>query len=239
MEVRLDVPIHELTDEEFVHTYGRLVPYAIHSRFGAALEAINFNTGLEFDDLNQIGTIGLLKARKRFEPDRGLKFSTYAIPLILGEISIALRDTNKIKVPRLVHEIRNKVVKHNLENKSAAEVAEVLGIEEHLADKALQLRKGVDSLNKPIPGAEYLEFGHTIPDDSNFEGDLLNAEILREFFATLTDRERQIWYLYNKEELGQTEIAELVGVSQVTVSRTLRAIECKADMFGKHYRLQT
>lgn len=237
MAIRPDLPVHELSDTDFHDTYERLVYSTIHKRYGNAMKQIYHNTGLEREDLEQLGKIGLVKARDKFKPELGYMFSTYAVPMIIGEVQRALRDGNKIKVSRSVHELKQKIVSFGLVDKPALDIAIQLEVSEEEVEFALgytpsYLHFSSLSVNNHGDGKD-VTFEENIHDTFELDTYVANNDVVNNFLNTLDDREREIWYLYNIEELGQVEIGEKVGVSQVQISRLLKAINLKAVEYGK------
>lgn len=237
-----DVPIKELSEDDFIKAYSRLVHHTVWSSFRNIIPKINSNTGLDIDDLAQLGMIGLVKARKRFDASLGLKFSTYAVPLIWGEIQRAMREGNKIKVTRTILDVRHKILREGILSETPDHIAKVLDIPLSLAKEALAYNPSYDSLNRPLNTSDSytLELGDVILDKSeSFTYGVERNEIVDDFLSTLKDNERHIWYLYNKRELGQAEVAQEVGLSQAQISRTLRKINLKAEAYGKRKGLHS
>ena len=176
------------------------------------------------DDLFQIGCIGLMKAIDNFDTSVGVKFSTYAVPMILGEIKRFLRDDGKIKVSRqLKNEMKTlKSLQQGYYNKNGKSpkisyLAEKMGIsKEHVMEilGAIDSMANIESLdNEFIP--EGMHGGYYVDEEQQ------NVEMidLKEAIGSLGDRERQIIVLRYFKDMTQQQIAGVLGISQVQVSR--------------------
>lgn len=185
------------------------------------------NRGESMDDLFQVGVIGLIKAIDNFNLDLDVKFSTYAVPMCIGEIRRYLRDDALIRVSRSMKDTAYKAmqVKERLTNKnqkepSVEEIAKELGLKK--ADVVLALEAIVDpvSLYEPV----YNDGGDTIfvmdqVGDSNTDSDWIDEIMIKDEISKLGDRERNIMYLRFMQGKTQMEVAEEVGISQAQVSR--------------------
>ncbi len=191
------------------------------------------NRGYDLDDIFQIGCIGILKAIKNFDLSYDVRFSTYAVPLIMGEIKRFLRDDGIIKVSRRLKEIaqKAKITKEILEkelNREAklSEIAERIG--ELPSDLAVALEANV------APESLYREFndgdksgGYLIDKIANnidTEEEILDKISLSEAIKALDERERKIIMLRYFRGKTQSEIASVIGISQVQVSRLEKKI---------------
>ena len=183
-----------------------------------------YGRGVEADDLFQIGSIGLLKAIDKFDLAYDVKFSTYAVPMILGEIKRFLRDDGKIKVSRqLKNEMKTlKSLQQGYYNKNGKSpkisyLAEKMGIsKEHVMEilGAIDSMANIESLdNEFIP--EGMHGGYYVDEEQQ------NVEMidLKEAIGSLGDRERQIIVLRYFKDMTQQQIAGVLGISQVQVSR--------------------
>jgi RNA polymerase sigma-B factor len=193
------------------------------------------NPAESFDDILQVACLSLLKAIDRFDPTFGVAFSSYAVPSIIGEIKRHYRDhTWAIRVPRDLKELALRIerVSRELGNDlqrapTAAEVGARLGIsvEEVLAGRTAAVAYRPDSLHAPRGGGDGQQtlgqsIGHSDPGFARAE----DREALRDLMDALTARERLILTLRFDRDLTQSEIAERMGLSQMTVSRALRQI---------------
>ncbi|WP_317853711.1 sigma-70 family RNA polymerase sigma factor [Chakrabartyella piscis] len=186
--------------------------------------------GVESEDLYQIGNIGLLKCIERFDFSYDVKFSTYAVPMIIGEIQRFLRDDGKIKVSRSLKELaqKAKIVEEKLQYEwnrevTVAELAKELQVDLDILIPALESRRDVESLNAPISadGEGTLE---QLIVQKNEEDQLCNHLHLKEVIGNLDEMEKQlIWMRYFKE-YTQREVAEVLNISQVQVSRIEKRI---------------
>ncbi len=189
--------------------------------------------GQEAEDLFQIGVIGLLKAIDRFEISYEVQFSTYAVPMITGEIKRFLRDDGLVKVSRTVKEQARKLyrLKEEIENSegrepSLGELAERLEFSREEAFMAVAACSEVESIHRPIyesEGEGILLLDH-IDSGEAFEENAVNHMALLQVVGQLSEREKQI--LYRRYFCGhnQAQIAKELGVSQVQVSRLLKKI---------------
>ncbi len=189
--------------------------------------------GYEMEDLFQIGSIGLMKAIDKFETDFDVKFSTYAVPMITGEIKRFLRDDGMIKVSRSIKETAGKV-RAVREEMSASlgreptidEIAGKIGVSREEVAASLEAGAEVESLYRPVGGSE--DGGICLMDRLEEKRDehevLINRMVLRELMEGLKKEQREIIlrrYFYNQT---QTKIAADLGISQVQVSRLEKRI---------------
>ena len=185
------------------------------------------NSGYEFEDLVQIGYIGLLKAIEKFDMGFDVMFSTYAVPMILGEIKRHLRDDGKIKVSRqLKLEIRN-FNNYNEEffNKfgrwpKVSEIAEYLeSSPEHVLEilEAKDVLSSIESLDNP----ERVETNQYVNKENYFESEENTVDViyLKTVIGSLGERERQVIVLRYFRDMTQQQVARVIGISQVQVSR--------------------
>jgi RNA polymerase sporulation-specific sigma factor len=189
--------------------------------------------GHEMEDLFQIGSIGLLKAIDKFDLSYDVKFSTYAVPMITGEIKRFLRDDGMIKVSRSLKEIayKAKTAKEAMNNRlgrepTIDELAEELGICVEELAVALESGAEVESIYKTI----YHGDGNTISlidkieETENDNEKLLNRIVLQELISALEPQEKRIITMRYFLDKTQTEIAKELGISQVQVSRLEKKI---------------
>ncbi len=189
--------------------------------------------GHELEDLFQIGCIGLIKAIDKFDASFEVKFSTYAVPMITGEIKRFLRDDGIIKVSRSLKEIAGKVriAKEVLSNKlerepTIEEISEELKISTEDIVLAMESSSEVESLYKTI----YQGDGNAIylidklEQDNDENEHLIDQIALKEIIATLDEKERNLIELRYFGDKTQTDIAKEMGISQVQVSRLEKKI---------------
>nr|MCF0101683.1 RNA polymerase sigma factor SigF [Streptomyces sp. MH191] len=185
------------------------------------------------EDIVQVGTIGLIKAIDRFDPDRGVEFPTFAMPTVVGEIKRFFRDTSwSVRVPRRLQELRLALTKASDElsqkldrSPTVAELAVVLGVSEEDVVDGLAVGNAytASSLDSPAPeddGGEGSLADRLGYEDTALEG-VEYRESLKPLLAKLPPRERQIIMLRFFANMTQSQIGEEVGISQMHVSRLL------------------
>lgn len=189
--------------------------------------------GVETEDLFQIGSIGLLKAIDKFDPGYEVQFSTYAVPMITGEIKRFLRDDGMVKVSRPLKELSWKAyaVRERLERELGREpslslIARELEVTMEELVMALDSGAEVESLQKTIYQGDGndISLEDRLEERSGAQEQLLDRILLEETLDKLEARERQIIYLRYFEDKTQTEIARELGISQVQVSRMEKKI---------------
>lgn len=189
--------------------------------------------GCEAEDLFQIGVIGLIKAIDKFDVTYDVKFSTYAVPMISGEIKRFLRDDGMIKVSRTLKE-NNMKLRAAGERLSAKfgrdatleEIAEDTGLSMEDIVLAMEACTEVESLSKPVNRADGTEgtLGEKIAGKEDATEQIVNHLVMKQLLEALEEEERQLIYFRYFENKTQTEIAALLGVSQVQVSRMEKKI---------------
>lgn len=195
------------------------------------------NRGCETEDLFQIGSIGLLKAIEKFDTSFNVKFSTYAVPMIMGEIKRFLRDDGIIKVSRSLKEISNRArkVKDKLTREldrepSINEMAQQLDISVEEMVMAMEAVHSPESLFNTFGdddgGSNAMLIDRIDDTKADTETDLVDRIALKQLIDTLGPRERQIIFLRYFQEKTQVQVAELLGISQVQVSRIEKKILC-------------
>lgn len=186
------------------------------------------NSNENADDLFQIGCIGLIKAIDNFNTELDVKFSTYAVPMIIGEIRRYLRDNNSIRVSRSLRDIAYKAiyakenyVKQNLKEPTINEIAEEIGIGKEEIVYALDAIQSPVSLYDPVysEGGDTLYVMDQISDKKNKEENWVQNLSLQEAMKRLGERERYIVELRFFQGKTQMEVAEEIGISQAQVSR--------------------
>ncbi len=208
--------------ETLVHANIRLV-WSVVQRF--------LNRGYESDDLFQIGSIGLLKSIDKFDHSFNVKFSTYAVPMIIGEIQRFLRDDGTLKVSRSLKELANKIrlVKEELQllhgrSPTIYEVAEKLGITAEEVVFAQEANKPLASIHETVyeNDGDPITLMDQIADDS--QDKWFDKMVLHEAIQALSKRERIIIFLRYFKDHTQAEVASRLGISQVQVSRLEKKI---------------
>ena len=180
------------------------------------------------DDLFQIGCIGLIKAIDNFDLSQNVKFSTYAVPMILGEVRRYLRDNNSIRVSRSLRDTaykalsaRELLTKRNLREPTIMEIADEVGISKEEITYAMDAIQSPVSLYEPVytDGGDPLCVMDHISDKKNREENWVEQLSLSEAMKRLPVRERRIIDMRFFEGKTQTEVAGEVGISQAQVSR--------------------
>lgn len=186
------------------------------------------NTNENPDDLFQVGCIGLIKAIDNFDRSLNVKFSTYAVPMILGECRRYLRDNNSIRVSRSLRDIAYKAIyakevllKKNDREPTLSEISEAISISKEEIAMALDAISSPLSLYEPVyqEGGDTLYIMDQISDKKNKEENWVENISLREAMKKLNDRELNIIKLRFFEGKTQTEVASEIAISQAQVSR--------------------
>jgi len=190
------------------------------------------NRGEYVDDLFQVGCIGLMKAIDNFDLEQNVKFSTYAVPMIIGEIRRYLRDNNPIRVSRSLRDVAYKAlqVRDSLVNRfsrepSINEIADELKMPREEIVYALDAIQEPISLFEPIyhDGGDPIYVMDQISDEKNQDSSWLEGISIREALRRLSEREKLILTLRFFEGKTQMEVAEEIGISQAQVSRLEKA----------------
>lgn len=182
------------------------------------------SSGIELDDLIQVGKIGFIEAYNRFDPTYNVKFTTYAYPYINGEISKYVRENKGIKISRNITKLYYQIEKMSLlmsqelmREPTISELSKKLDIEEYIVADALLSKTPIYSLDEPILGEENeMSVYETI---ASPEVDLEQKFLLNEAMQYLSDEEYQLIQDRYMKEKSQTEVASIFGTSQVQISR--------------------
>jgi RNA polymerase sigma-B factor len=232
-----------ISDDERAHLRARFHEYrstgdpaireelvTAHLRLAIHLARRFDNRGVPFDDLVQVASLGLLKAIERFEPERGLEFSTFATPTIIGELKRHFRDKGwSVRVPRRVQELHVRL------NTLVNELTQTHGRSPTIPELAVAARASEEEVLEALEASQaYRSASLDVPDDdgpSPAKGLLgqiddgpvhvENQLVVERLLATLAPREQLMMRLRFFEELTQSEIAERLGISQMHVSRLL------------------
>lgn len=189
--------------------------------------------GYETEDLYQIGAIGLIRAIDKFDFEYEVKFSTYAVPLISGEIKRFLRDDGMIKVSRTLKENQWKIKRvmeafRNEKGREAAveEVAAELGMEPEEVMLSMEAVVEIESMEQSIYAKDGKEISlkDRLSAEKNEQEELMNRLFLEQLLDTLDERDRKLIVLRYYENKTQNEVAALLGISQVQVSRLEKKI---------------
>lgn len=182
------------------------------------------NRGEDINDLFQIGCVGLIKAVDNFNSELGLCFSTYAVPMIAGELRRHLRDSTPVRISRSLRDLAYKIFQlkdANGELPSLDEMSRLLETDKENIIMALESMQDTVSLFEPIynDGVDSIYLADHLSDDVDYEEDSLNRMSLERAFSKLNERERKIMQMRYFRSKTQMEIAEEIGISQAQVSR--------------------
>lgn len=199
------------------------------------------NIGYDRDDLFQLGSIGLIKSIYKFDPKFNVKFSTYAVPMILGEIKRYLRDDGMVKVSRSLKQtaIKAKSQKEILTKKlgrepTVDELAKELGVEKEDLVMAMEANFSVEYLHGVIheeEGSPICLIDKISLKGENEEEKLIDNLLLKQVLNKLEKRERQIIVLRYFEDKTQSEIGDILNISQVQVSRIEKKVLSKLKSY--------
>ncbi len=205
--------------EQFVNGNLRLV-LSVIQRFG--------NRNENVDDLFQVGCIGLIKAIDNFDLSQNVQFSTYAVPMIIGEIRRYLRDNNSIRVSRSLKDIaykalqaKERLTKENEKEPSVNDIAKELNLPKEDVVLALDAIQDPVSLYEPVynDGADAIFVMDQVSDEKNTDENWLEEIAIKEALKKLNDREKHILDLRFFKGRTQMEVASELGISQAQVSR--------------------
>lgn len=205
--------------EMFIHGNLRLV-LSVIQRFA--------NRGENADDLFQVGCVGLIKAIDNFDLSQNVQFSTYAVPMIIGEIRRYLRDNNSIRVSRSLKDIaykalyaKEKLINQNSKEPTVAEIAKELDLPKEDVVFALDAITEPVSLFEPVyhDGGEAIYVMDQVKDSKNTDENWLRDIAISEAMKHLSGREKHILNLRFFQGKTQMEVADEIGISQAQVSR--------------------
>ena len=180
------------------------------------------------DDLFQVGCIGLIKAISNFDPDKQVRFSTYGVPMIAGEVRRYLRDNSAIRVSRSIRDVAYRVLQCKEamtttmgREPALEEIAQALGLTPEEVNQALDAVCAPVSLYDPVyaDGGDPLTVMDQVRDTKNTEDGWMDHITLQNAFRALNDREKQILSLRFYDGKTQMEVANSLGISQAQVSR--------------------
>lgn len=209
----------EQAKQDFIFANMRLV-LSIVQRFGPRKESP--------DDLFQVGCVGLIKAINNFDTSLNVRFSTYAVPMIIGEIRRFLRDNSSVRVSRSIRDTaykilksREKLSKNSLEEPTIEEIAQDLGIKYKDVVYALDAISEPCSMFDPVysDGQETVRVMDQIGDSKNNQDEWIEDFALKDALKKLNKREKQILMLRYYLGKTQMEVSQQVGISQAQVSR--------------------
>jgi RNA polymerase sporulation-specific sigma factor len=205
--------------EEYIYGNLRLV-LSVIKRFN--------NRGEYVDDIFQVGCIGLIKAIDNFDVSHGVKFSTYAVPMIIGEIRRYLRDNNSIRVSRSLRDtaykalqVKERLISKNAKEPTVEEIAKELELSREEVLFALDAIQDPISLFEPVyhDGSDAIFVMDQVSDEKNSDTLWLENISLNEAMKRLNEREKHILNLRFFEGKTQMEVADEIGISQAQVSR--------------------
>ena len=205
--------------QQFIYANMRLV-LSVAQRF--------LHKKFDADDLFQVGCVGLIKAIDNFDMALGVKFSTYAVPMIMGEIRRFLRDNNAVRVSRSLRDIAYKALQSR--EKLSFELQREPSVDEIATDIScpyLDVACALDAISEPLSLSEpifsddqdEMELGEHITNEFNIDEKYLNSVSIKDAIKTLSPRERKILLLRYYVGKTQVEVSEEVGISQAQVSR--------------------
>ena len=213
---------NETAREKFVNGNLRLV-LSIIKRF--------YGRGENLDDLFQIGCIGLIKAIDNFDINQNVQFSTYAVPMILGEIKRYLRDNNSIRVSRSIRDlaykalsIKEKIKKEEKREINVTEIAKILNVSKEEIVMSLDAIQSPISLQEPVnsDGTENIYIIDQVDDKKNTDEKWIQNISIQEALNKLNSKEKSVINKRFFEGRTQTEVADEIGISQAQVSRIER-----------------
>ncbi len=205
--------------EKFVVANLRLVLSVVH-RFGGR--------GDKADDMFQVGCVGLMKAIDNFDNTLNVKFSTYAVPMIIGEIKRYLRDNNSVRVSRSLRDIaykslqaKEELSKKNFSEPTIEEIASYIDVPAKSVTFALDAISDTVSLNDPVytDGGDALHLLDQIADTKNTDENMQEELSIKDAIKSLSSREREILLMRYYVGKTQTEVSAEIGISQAQVSR--------------------
>ena len=209
----------EKARNEFVNGNLRLVLSVIKRFYGR---------GENVDDLFQVGCIGLIKAMDNFDMTQNVQFSTYAVPMIVGEIRRYLRDNNMVRVSRSVRDlayktlaIKERIIKQERREPTIEEIAKELGVEKEEIAFSLDAIQEPVSLQEPVygDGTENLYIMDQVKDNKNTDEEWVENITISEALKKLNEKEKLIVQKRFFEGRTQIEVADEIGISQAQVSR--------------------
>lgn len=205
--------------ERFVVANLRLVLSVVH-RFGGR--------GEKADDMFQVGCVGLMKAIDNFDTSLNVKFSTYAVPMIIGEIRRYLRDNNSVRVSRSLRDIAYKALQAKEElslscpyEPTIEEISKAIDVPTKTINLALDAISDTISLSDPVysDGEDSINFIDQIADTKHTDENIFENISIKDAIKTLNGRERDILLMRYYIGKTQTEVSEEIGISQAQVSR--------------------
>ncbi len=228
----------EMINEKFLEENKQRREKKITENMGLVYSVVKrfVGRGCDTEDLIQLGSVGLIKAIDRFDESFGVKFSTYAVPVIMGEIRRFFRDDGIIKVSRgikenqvLIFECAKNIREKTGKDPTVYELSEKTGIPVEDVVVAVEAKCEIESLNKVIYQSDSGEISllDKLHDEKNENEKVINKLLVEQLMAELEDFEKQLIEMRYFKEMTQTQIAEMMGVSQVKISRMEKKIILK------------
>lgn len=190
-----------------------------------------FGRGTEYEDIVQIGTIGMIKAAKSFDESYNTVFSTYAVPLIIGEIRRYFRDDGMIKVSRdirkkgsVILRAKEEFQKEHQRDPKISELAKICAMPEEEIIYALDASSPVSSLQESVGGDRNATIEEMTASDSNEIETVIDNIALKEAISHLCEEQQKIVHLRFFKELSQQQTADILGLTQVKISREEKKI---------------
>jgi len=196
--------------------------------------------GVDYDDLYQLGCLGLVKAHNKFDKSYGVKFSTYAVPLIAGEIKRFLRDDGQIKVSRSVKGLFVKIKKHLALHQNDPVTPSIDDLATHFAVTREEIIYAMEASHLPLDlfgksdpkgDSDGLAIGERIVGEDH--ANLIDNIMLKNMLETLDDREKKIILLRYYRNSTQSQVAKQLNISQVQVSRIEQRV---LERFRAHFK---
>ena len=185
--------------------------------------------GYEIEDLYQIGCIGFIKSIKRFDTKYEVKLSTYAVPYILGEIKRFIRDDGPVKVSRSIKELSYKIIQNEYITKKGRdiqikELAKLLKVSKEDIVIAMDSNNTVESIDRKVNDSDDLTIMDKLKSNVDQEKDIVNKITIKTLIEGLDEKSKKIIMLRYYRGKTQSQVAELLGVTQVQVSRLEKKI---------------
>jgi RNA polymerase sporulation-specific sigma factor len=220
--------------EQVAESYKNMV-HSISQKIIRQYSNLSESCGMTYEDVAQVGFVGLFKAHKKFKPELGYQFTTYAYPMVEGEIRRFIRDHHNVKVSRRALYAYYKIARNSMFNLTPEEIEEQLGIPARVAKEAKGFHLNTISMDSVVfeNDGDPITLKDQLVDEDGLEDYVVDNVLVQEFLNSLNDRERLIWHLRNKKHMSQIEVGKALGISQVQVSRLEKKIEFKAEQFGK------
>lgn len=199
--------------------------------------------GYEIQDLYQIGCIGFIKAIKKFDKTFDVKLSTYAVPYILGEIKRFIRDDGPVKISRSLKELSCKIkiiqkeyLEKNGKDIKIEELAKILKAQKEEVVLAIDSMNSVESIDKNINDSDDLSLLDKVKSNKDEEKEIIDKIIVKDLISKLDEKSRKIIMLRYYRGITQSQVANLMGTTQVQISRAEKKIlnQMKQELLYKN-----